>query len=176
MRMNRVAPKIGDGANVWRGSGSRVLSNIRLFTFLNRKHEQMARPVDQPIAGLLADLKSRGLRESTLVGWAATSGARLLPTGPNRGAATATAATTTPTALPPGWPAAASAAGKSSALPTKIGLHAAEDKVTMRDLHATILTLLGLDHERLTYLFQGRNFRLTDVGGQNNPAKRLAAG
>ena len=57
-----------------------------------------------------------------------------------------------------------------------IGLHAAEDKVTMHDLHATILNLLGLDHEKLTYFFQGRNFRLTDVGGQNNLAPRLTVG
>ena len=63
--------------------------------------------------------------------------------------------------------------GKVIGSTDEIGLHAAEDKVHVHDLHATILTLLGLDHQKLTYLFQGRDFRLTDVGGQNNLAARL---
>jgi len=48
----------------------------------------------------------------------------------------------------------------------ELGYHAAENPVTVHDLQATILHLLGLDHERLTYRFQGRDFRLTDVAGQ----------
>jgi hypothetical protein len=58
----------------------------------------------------------------------------------------------------------------------ELGFHAVSDKVHVNDLHATMLTLLGLDHERLTYLFEGRHRRLTDVGGQNNLAWRLARG
>jgi hypothetical protein len=65
--------------------------------------------------------------------------------------------------------------GKVIGSTDEIGLHAAEDKVHVHDLHATILTLLGLDHQKLTYLFQRRDFRLTDVGGQNNWAARLTA-
>jgi len=63
--------------------------------------------------------------------------------------------------------------GKIIGATDEIGLRAAEDKVHMHDLHATILSLLGLDHKKLTYFFQGRDFRLTDVGGENNLAARL---
>jgi hypothetical protein len=55
----------------------------------------------------------------------------------------------------------------------EIGLRAVEDKVHMHDAHATMLSLLGLDHRELTYLFQGREQRLTDTGGSNNLAERL---
>ena len=54
-----------------------------------------------------------------------------------------------------------------------IGLRATQDPMTMHDLHATLLSLLGLDHKKLTYFFQGRDFRLTDVHGENNFAARL---
>ena len=63
--------------------------------------------------------------------------------------------------------------GKIIGSTDEIGLHAAEDKVHVHDLHAIILRLLGLDHRKLTYFFQGRDFRLTDVGGGNNLAARL---
>ena len=53
------------------------------------------------------------------------------------------------------------------------GFHPVENPVHMHDIHATILSLLGLDHWKLTYLFQGRQMRLTDVGGDNDLAKRL---
>ena len=55
----------------------------------------------------------------------------------------------------------------------EIGLRAVDDKVHMHDAHATILTLLGLDHRKLTYLYQGREQRLTDIGGDNDLAPRL---
>ena len=66
--------------------------------------------------------------------------------------------------------------GKIIGATGEIGLQAAEDKVHVHDLHAAILTLMGLDHQDLTYHFQGRDFRLTDVGGQNNLAPRLIEG
>ena len=66
--------------------------------------------------------------------------------------------------------------GKVIGSTDEIGLRAVEDKVHVHDLHATILGLLGLDHEKLTYFFRGRQFRLTDVGGQNNLAGRLTQG
>jgi len=53
------------------------------------------------------------------------------------------------------------------------GFRAVEDAVHIHDLHATMLTLLGIDHEKLTYLFEGRNRRLTDVGGEHHIAARL---
>ena len=78
----------------------------------------------------------------------------------------APAATTTRTPSPPGWPAAASRAASTTAQTDEIGHKAVEDRVSVNDLHATILHLLGLDHERLTYRYNGRDFRLTDVAGK----------
>jgi hypothetical protein len=63
--------------------------------------------------------------------------------------------------------------GKFIGATDEIGLRAVEDKVHMHDAHATILSLLGLDHRKLTYLYQGRQQRLTDVGGDNDLAPRL---
>jgi hypothetical protein len=63
--------------------------------------------------------------------------------------------------------------GKIIGATDDLGLRAVEDKVHMHDAHATILTLLGLDHRKLTYLYQGREQRLTDIGGDNDLAKRL---
>ena len=77
-----------------------------------------------------------------------------------------TAATTTPTPSPCGWPAAASSPAHASARPTTWASTSSKDRVHVHDLHATMLQLLGFDHTRLTYKFQGRNFRLTDVAGQ----------
>ena len=66
--------------------------------------------------------------------------------------------------------------GKIIGATDEIGLRAVEDKVHMHDVHATMLSLLGLDHRKLTYLFQGRDQRLTDVGGDNDLAERLTRG
>ncbi len=63
--------------------------------------------------------------------------------------------------------------GKIIGATDDLGLRAVEDKVHIHDAHATILSLLGLDHRKLTYLFQGREQRLTDVGGDNDLAARL---
>lgn len=125
---------------------------------LKRDHAVNAREVDLPIAGLLRDLKARGLLEDTLVLWAGEFGR-------------------TPTAQgtdgrdhnPHGftvWLAGGGVKGGSSYGATDdYGYYATEDKVHLHDLHATILALLGLDHERLTYRYAGRDFRLTDVSG-----------
>ena len=58
----------------------------------------------------------------------------------------------------------------------ELGFRAVEDRVSINDLHATILSLLGLDHEELTYLFEGRDRRLTDVGGEGDLSERLVHG
>ena len=63
--------------------------------------------------------------------------------------------------------------GKTIGATDDFGFAAVEDKVHVNDLHATMLGLMGIDHEELTYLFEGRYRRLTDVGGQNNLAARL---
>jgi hypothetical protein len=66
--------------------------------------------------------------------------------------------------------------GKTIGATDEIGLRAVEDKVHIHDAHATILSLLGLDYRKLTYLFQGREQRLTDVGGDNDLSARLMRG
>lgn len=66
--------------------------------------------------------------------------------------------------------------GKVVGATDELGFRAVEDRVHVNDLHATILSLLGLDHQQLTFFFEGRNRRLTDVGGQNDLAARLVAG
>lgn len=124
------------------------------------KHAEHARAVDQPIAGLLVDLKRRGLLDDTLVWWGGEFGrtpyAEKNGTGRdhNPGGFTMWLAGD---GVKPGF-----AFGSTD----EFGHEAIADKVHMRDLHATILHLLGLNHEALTFRYAGRNFRLTDVAGR----------
>ncbi len=124
------------------------------------KHGEHARAVDRPIAGLLVDLKRRGLLEDTLIWWGTEFGrtpyAEKNGTGRdhNPGGFTVWLAGA---GVKPGF-----ALGQTD----EFGHLAVQDKVHMHDLHATILHLLGLDHERLTFRYSGRDFRLTDVSGQ----------
>ncbi len=137
-------------------------------------HVKMGRMVDRPIAGLLADLKSRGLWDSTLVVWGGEFGRTPVTDqldGGNKGGRDHN-----PYGFTTWMAGGGIRGGKIIGATDDIGFRVAEDPVHVHDLHATVLTLLGLDHEKLTYFFQGRNFRLTDVGGQNNLAKRLIAG
>ena len=126
---------------------------------LKAGHEKNAMATDQPIAGLLADLKARGLLEDTLVVWGGEFGR-------------------TPTAEgkdgrdhhPFGftmWLAGGGVrGGMASGATDEFGWDAIENRMHVHDLHATMLHLLGLDHKHLTYRFAGRDFRLTDVHGQ----------
>jgi hypothetical protein len=141
-------------------------------------HALMARRVDKPIAGLLSDLKSRGLLEQTLVVWGGDFGRTPFTNGGNgNGAGTYSMGRDhNPYGFTVWMAGGGIKGGKAIGATDEIGLHAAEDKVHVHDLHATMLRLLGLEHEKLTYFFQGRDFRLTDVGGQNNLASRLTAG
>jgi hypothetical protein len=124
------------------------------------KHADHARAVDQPIAGLLSDLKRRGLLEDTLVWWGGEFGRN--PYAQSNG--------TGRDHNPNGFTVWLAGGGVKPALSygatDEFGHHAVEGRVHMHDLHATILHLLGLDHERLTYRYAGREFRLTDVHGQ----------
>ena len=139
-------------------------------------HTVMARRVDKPIAGLLADLKSRGLLDETLVVWGGDFGRTPFTNGGNGAASYTMGRDHNPYGFSVWLAGGGVKGGKTIGATDEIGLHAAEDKVHVHDLHATMLTLLGLQHEKLTYFFQGRDFRLTDVGGQNNLAPRLTAG
>ena len=123
-------------------------------------HRSFATETDRPIAGLLADLKQRGLLDETLVIWGGEFGR--LPVAQ--------------TNAKPGrdhnphaftlWMAGGGVkAGTHHGATDEIGFRAVENRVSINDLHATILHLMGLDHERLIYRFNGRDFRLTDVAG-----------
>ena len=124
------------------------------------KHADHARAVDRPIAGLLADLKQRGLLEDTLVWWGGEFGrtpyAEKNGTGRDHNPGGYTV-----------WLAGGGVRpGFAFGATDEFGHQAVQDKVHMHDLHATILHQLGLDHERLTYRYAGRDFRLTDVHGR----------
>ena len=128
---------------------------------LKNGHEKNAREVDQPIAALLHDLKTRGLLEDTLIWWGGEFGRT--PTaesvGPGAGRDHNQEGFTM-------WLAGGGVKGGFRYGATDdYGYYAAENKVHIHDLHATLLDLLGLDHERLTFRHAGRDFRLTDVEG-----------
>jgi hypothetical protein len=127
--------------------------------------KQLTKESDQPIAALLADLKQRGMLDDTLVIWGGEMGR-------------------TPTIQAGSkdknrigrdhhidgytmWLAGGGIRrGTTYGATDDLGMAVTENKVTMHDLHATILQLMGLDHKRLTYRYSGRDFRLTDVHGQ----------
>ena len=135
-------------------------SNVQWDQHSNLKegHAKNAREVDKPIAGLLKDLKSRGLLEDTLVWWGGEFGRTPVAEGKNGRDHNPEGFTM--------WLAGGGVKGGFRYGATDdYGYFAAEDKVHIHDLHATILHLLGLDHERLTYRYAGRDFRLTDVEG-----------
>ena len=121
-------------------------------------HEKNARAVDQPIAGLLRDLKARGLLEDTLVLWGGEFGRTPMAQGAHGRDHNPHGYTI--------WMAGGGVKpGTSYGATDEYGYYAVEDPVTVHDLHATILHLLGMDHVRLNYRFSGRDMRLTDVHG-----------
>jgi hypothetical protein len=125
---------------------------------LKEQHGTLAEQVDRPIAGLLTDLKQRGLLDETLLIWGAEFGRTPTAQGDNGRDHNPHAFTY--------WMAGGGVkAGFSYGESDEFGFYATQDKVHVHDLHATILHLLGLDHERLTYRYGGRDFRLTDVEG-----------
>jgi hypothetical protein len=128
---------------------------------VEKNHGQHAGEVDQPIAALLSDLEQRGMLDETLIVWGGEFGR--MPFSEGKGA--------------PGrnhnpygfsvWLAGGGVkGGMAHGATDEFGFEAVEDKVHFHDLHSTILHLMGLDHERLTYFHQGRDERLTDVFGR----------
>lgn len=116
------------------------------------------RAVDQPIAGLLSDLKARGLLNDTLVVWGGEFGRTPTAEG-NNGREHHPFGFTM-------WMAGGGVrGGMTHGATDEFGWHSVEKKVHVHDLHATILHLMGMDHERLTFRFGGRDYRLTDVHG-----------
>jgi hypothetical protein len=124
------------------------------------KHGDHARAVDRPIAGLLTDLKQRGLLDDTLIWWGSEFGRT--PYAEKNG----TGRDHDPDGFTVWLAGAGVKPGFAFGATDELGHKAVQDKVHMHDLHATVLHLLGLDHERLTYNYSGRNFRLTDVEGR----------
>ncbi len=125
---------------------------------LKEKHQELALEVDRPIAGLLKDLKARGLLEETLVIWGAEFGRTPTAQGKNGRDHNPHAFTY--------WMAGGGVKkGFSYGETDEYGFYARENRVHVHDFHATLLHLLGIDHERLTYRYGGRDFRLTDVHG-----------
>jgi hypothetical protein len=121
-------------------------------------HRRNAVAVDRPIAGLLKDLKARGLLEDTIVLWGGEFGRTPNAQGSNGRDHN-----------PYGYTVWAAGGGFRPGIQygatDEFGYFAIDNKVHLHDLHATILHQLGLDHEKLTYRFSGRDYRLTDVGG-----------
>ena len=146
-------------------NGALVQQNVDTWdahSNLVENHTAHSREVDQPIAGLLVDLKERGLLDETLLVFHSEFGRmpisqRGVGRDHNPGAMTV-------------WMAGAGIQGGQRIGATdEFGYRAAEQVVTYHDIHATILHLLGMDHTRLTYPFNGRNMRLTDVHGELIP-------
>lgn len=125
---------------------------------LRQGHSQNAKEVDQPIAGLLKDLKARGLLEDTLVWWGGEFGRTPTAQG-NDGR------DHNPHAFSMWLAGGGVKPGITYGATDDWGYYAVENKVHMHDLHATILHLMGMNHEKLTYRYAGRDFRLTDVHG-----------
>jgi hypothetical protein len=127
---------------------------------IGQNHTQFAGETDVPIGGLLSDLKQRGLLDSTLVVWNGEFGRLPLVQKGGTGRDHNPHAFTT-------WMAGGGVKGGVSHGETdELGHKAVVDRVSINDLHATILHLLGVNHKRLTFRYVGRDFRLTDVAGE----------
>ena len=132
-------------------------------TEIDKGHRKNAKEVDQPIAALLRDLKQRGLLDSTLVVWMGEFGRT--PDCPSdlRDKAGRDHNTRAMTIF---FAGGGVKAGSITGATDELGFKAVEKIYRMRDVHATVLRLMGLDDMRLTYYHSGRNMRLTDTGGR----------
>jgi hypothetical protein len=140
---------------LWHGAGQPWDSHANL----EADHRKYARDIDQPIAALITDLKQRGMLEDTLIIWGGEFGRTPTTQGSNGRDHNAYGFTL--------WMAGAGVKpGTIFGATDEFGFRAVQNKVHVHDFHATILHLLGFDHERLTYRYAGRDFRLTDVHGE----------
>jgi hypothetical protein len=126
---------------------------------LKKGHGAMAHQVDQPLAGLITDLKSRGLWDSTLVIFSGEFGRTPFSQGSD-------GRDHNPFGFSMWLAGGAVRGGTVYGGTDDFGYHAVENVATIYDLYATVLHLMGIDHERLTYRYGGRDFRLTDVYGK----------
>ena len=145
---------------LWHGSGQPWDNHDKI----EENHRKLAAQLDQPIAALLTDLKQRGMLDDTLVIWGGEFGRT--PTVELTGAAKATQGRDHNHYGFSVWMAGGGIKGGTIHGSTdEFGFAAQENPVSVHDLHATILHLMGLDHKRLTFRYSGRDFRLTDVEG-----------
>jgi hypothetical protein len=134
---------------------------------IESNHSRLCRATDKPIAGLLKDLKARGLLQDTLVVWGGEFGRTPMSEKGNGRDHNATGFTM--------WMAGGGVKGGQTIGATdEVGLHAVDERLHVHDLHATILWLLGLDHEKLVYRYKGRPERATLNEGE--PYTKIAAG
>ncbi|WP_165068600.1 DUF1501 domain-containing protein [Paludisphaera rhizosphaerae] len=146
---------------LWHGAGQPWDDHAAI----EKNHRAHAADIDGPIAALLTDLKQRGLFEDTLVIWGGEFGRT--PTVELDGSGKAALGRDHNHYGFTVWMAGGGVKGGTIHGATdEFGFKAVEDVVDVHDLHATILHLLGFDHERLTYRYAGRDFRLTDVAGR----------
>ena len=129
-------------------------------------HNKMAKKSDLPIAGLLADLEGRGLLDSTLVVWSTEFGRTPLAEGKN-------GRDHHPYGFSMWMAGAGTKGGRALGATDEFGLRAVEERKSVHDMHATIFRMLGMDHTQVTYRFQGRDQRLTDVHGEGEFTKWL---
>lgn len=128
---------------------------------IESNHGQHAGEVDQPIGALLTDLEQRGLLDETLVIWGGEFGRMPFSEGKN-----APGRNHNPYGFSMWLAGGGVKGGMTYGETDEFGFEAVQDKVHLHDLHATVLHLMGLDHEILTYFHQGRQESLTDVGGR----------
>ena len=130
---------------------------------IRKNHSQFSREVDQPIAALIADLDARGLLDSTLI----VCGGEFGRTSDAQGeSGQAIGRDHNPHAMTMWFAGAGVKGGMHYGATDEVGYKAVENRVRIHDIHATILHLLGMNHEQLTYRFNGRDYRLTDVHGR----------
>ena len=138
----------GHGDNNWDAHGS-----------ITGNHGKHCAATDQPMAGLIEDLEQRGLLEETLVVWGGEFGRTPQKQGGG-------GRDHHPFGFTMWMAGGGIKPGTSYGETDEVGYHAAIDRTSIHDVHATILHLMGIQHERLTYHFSGRDFRLTDVAGK----------
>jgi len=152
---------------LWHGAGQPWDNHDKI----EAGHRKLAAEIDQPIAALLADLKQRGMLEDTLVIWGGEFGRT--PTVEMSGTTSKLGRDHNHYGFSVWMAGGGIKGGTVFGSTDEFGFAAAENPVSAHDLHATILHLMGLDHERLTYRYSGRDFRLTDVEG--NVVKEILA-
>jgi hypothetical protein len=131
--------------------------------YIERAHGNLVRAVDQPIAAMISDLKERGLLESTLIVWCGEFG-RTPDNGVRQG--TAYGRDHNPNAMAIWLAGGGCKAGHTIGATDELGMEAVEQKAHVRDFHVTLLRLLGLDDNKLTFYHAGRNKQLSQFGGR----------